>query len=182
MLPRLEFRELIDAIQDVGHEFFEEDPWGHADLAAQPSGHGLGQVADVVGVAGRGDPLRGLGMLLEDVADLAADLAKPIEVEARQPNLHGARVVEAGLGLKIDVQPLGQGFQALGSLGAIEERRRSRDEQLQARKAAGVDLVDKLPQGVESLVADVAADPLDGLHFVQDQEQPRMPGVPQVNQ
>ena len=110
MLSRLEVLELIDTVQDIGHEFFEEDPRGHADLAAEPSGHGLSQFLDVCVIAGRGDSLRGLGVLLEDVADLAADLAEPFEVKARQSDLHGPWVIEAGLGLEIDVQSLSQGF------------------------------------------------------------------------
>ena len=68
----------------------------------------------------------GLGVLLENVADLAADLAEPIEVEARQADLDCPGVVEAGVGLKIDVQPLGQGLQPLGALRAVEEGRRAR--------------------------------------------------------
>ena len=55
-------------------------------------------------------------------------------------------------------------------------------EQVQAREASGVHLVDELPQGVETLVADVAADPLDGLDLVQNQQQARVPRVPQDDQ
>ena len=57
----------------------------------------------------------------------------------------------------------------------VVERGRPGDQQEQAREAAGVHLVDQLPQRVERLVADVAADPLQRLHLVQHEQQPRWP-------
>ena len=61
--------------------------------------------------------------MVEDVADFGANQAESLEVERGKPDLHGPRVVEAGLRLEIDVEPLGQGLQPLNALGAIIEGR-----------------------------------------------------------
>ena len=63
------------------------------------------------------------------------------------------------------------------ALRPVEERGRAGDDQVQPGKPAGVDLVDQLPQRVERLVPDVAADPLQRLHLVEHQQQPGMARV-----
>ena len=104
------------------------------------------------------------------------------QVEAGQPDLDGPRVVEPGIGLEIDVQPLGQRLQPLHALRAVVEGRRAGDHQVQARETSRVDLVDQLPQGIQALVAHVAADPLDGLHLVEHDQQARLARVAQDGQ
>ena len=108
MLPRVEVGELIHTVQDIGHQLFQEDPRCDADFAAQFAGDGLGQIPNVAVVAARSNPIGSLGVLLKDVADLAPDLAEPFEVESGQADLRGAGIVEPGVGLEIDVQPLSQ--------------------------------------------------------------------------
>ena len=54
--------------------------------------------------------------------------------------------------------------------------------QVQPGEAAGVDLVDELPQRVQRLVADVAADPLQRLDLVEHEQQSRVAGVAQHGQ
>ena len=44
-------------------------------------------------------------------------------------------------------------------------------EQVQAGESPAVDLIDQLPQGVQALVPHVAADSLDGLHLVENDQQ-----------
>ena len=80
------------------------------------------------------------------------------------------------------MQPLGQRLQPLDALRAVEEGRGAGDDQVQAGEPAGVDLVDELAQGVEPLLADVAADPLQGLDLVEHQDQPGVARVAQDRQ
>ena len=96
-----------------------------------------------------------------------------------QPDLDGARVVEARVGGEVGGQPLGERREPLHALRAVEERRRAGDDQVQAGEAAGVDLVDELPQRVERLVAGVGADPLQGLDLVEHQQQAGVAAVAQ---
>ena len=102
--------------------------------------------------------------------------------EAGQADLDGPRVVEPGVGLEVDVQPLGQRLQPADALRAVVEGRRAGDDQVQAGEPPGVDLVDELAQGVEPLLADVAADPLQGLDLVEHQDQPGVARVAQDRQ
>ncbi len=106
-------------------------------------------------------------------------LDQRVEVETGQPELHRPRVVEARVGGEVGGQPLGERRQPLHALLAVEEGRGAGDDQEQAGEAAGVDLVDELPQRVERLVAGVGAHPLQGLDLVEDQEQPGVPAVAQ---
>ena len=107
MLPGIEVRELVHAVQNVGHEFLRGRSAGPR-RPCRPAGRSRPRpTREVVVVAGRGDSLRGLGMLLEDVADLATNLAEPIEVEPGQADLDRPGIVKAGVGLEIDMQSLG---------------------------------------------------------------------------
>ena len=76
------------------------------------------------------------------------------------------------------MEPLCQRLQPMDALGAVVEGWRPGDDQVEARETAGVHLVDELPEGVEALVADVAADPLDGLDLIEHQDQAGVPGIP----
>ena len=48
---------------------------------------------------------------------------EPLQGERRQPDLDGPRVVEPGVRLEVDVQPLGQRLQPLDALRAVKEGR-----------------------------------------------------------
>lgn len=61
----------------------------------------------------------------------------------------------------------------------VVERRGAGDDDEQAGKTARVDLVEKLAQGVEGLIADVAAGTLQRLDLVEDEQQSGVPGVAQ---
>src|SRR4051812_18918026 len=172
MLPRVKVGMLVDAVEHVADELLEEQPGGDADLAPQVAGDGAGQLGDV-GVVGQGeDSVAGLRVAGVEVADRAADLDQPVVGEAGQADLDGARAVEPGVGLEVDVQPLGGRLQPADALRAVVEGRGAGDDQVQAGEATGVDLVDELAQGVEALLADVAADPLQGLDLVEHEDQP----------
>ena len=64
--------------------------------------------------------------------------------EAGEAHLHGAHAVETQLGREVDVQALGERGEALGTLRAVEERRRAGDHHVQPREPALIDLVDDL--------------------------------------
>ena len=70
------------------------------------------------------------------------------------------------------MEPLRQRRESLRTLRAVVERRRAGDHHVQARESAAVDLVDELTQGVEALLANVAAYALKRLDLVQHQHQP----------
>ena len=113
------------------------------------------------------------------VADRNAELAELDGVEACQPELNRARRVEPGVGAEVGCQSLGQRRQPGDALGPVVERGRPSDEQVEAGKPAGVDVVDELTERVEALVAHVGADPLQGLGLVEHHQQIRVPGVAQ---
>src|SRR3954471_23867704 len=75
------------------------------------------------------------------------------------------------------MQALSQGFKPLNALGTIEEHGSPRGEQVEVGEPAPVDVIDQLPEGVQSLLSDIATDPLERLDLVQDQYEPREPGV-----
>src|SRR5439155_13949725 len=110
---------------------------------------------------------------------LTADQVQSLEVESGQPDLDCARVVEACVGLKVDVKTLCERSETLHSLRTLEEGRRARNEQVEAGKAAGVDLVDELAEGVQALLAHVAAHALQRLDFVEYEQEPWMARVAQ---
>ena len=60
VLPWVEVRELVNAVQHIGDQLLQKNPRGYADFAAQAAGHGLGQIPDVAVVARRRDPLAAL--------------------------------------------------------------------------------------------------------------------------
>jgi hypothetical protein len=67
----------------------------------------------------------------------------------------------------------------LHTLPAVEERRSAGDQQIQSGESPDVHLVDQLAQCVERLGSRVAADPLQGFHLVEHQEQPGVSGIAQ---
>ena len=73
------------------------------------------------------------------------------------------------------MQPLRKWLQALCALRAIVECAGPSDQQVESRETSRVDIIDELPQGVETLIANVASDSLDGLDFIEHQTKPRMP-------
>ncbi len=178
----VEVGELVDPVEHVCDQLAQEQPRRDADLAAELAGDGTGQLVDV-GVVDRGrDPLGMPGLPGVQVADGAAQLAEPGEVEPGQPQLHRARGVEARIGGEVGGQPLGERRQPLHALLAVEERRRAGDDEEQAGEAPGVDLVDELAQRVEALLPDVAAHPLQRLDLVEDEQQAGVAAVAQHGQ
>lgn len=63
------------------------------------------------------------------------------------------------------------------SLRTVEERGRSRDRQVEPRRATRVDLVDALAKGVETLLAHVGPHPLERLHLVEHEHEAWMARV-----
>ena len=47
MLARIEIGELVDSVEHIAHEFFQEQTRNDPDAAAEPAGHRLGQLRDV---------------------------------------------------------------------------------------------------------------------------------------
>ena len=84
------------------------------------------------------------------------------QVEAGQPELDRAGVVEPGVGAEVGGKPLGERRQPRDALRPVVERGRAGDQQVQAGEPAGVDLVDELAQRVQALVADVGRGPAAG--------------------
>lgn len=121
-------------------------------------------------------------MRLEDVTHFASDHTQPIQVEGREPDLDRAGIVEARVGLEVDVEALREWFQSLDALGSLEESRRARDQQVQAGKPTRIDFVDQLPKGVEALVAHVATGPLDRLDLIQHEQQTGLTRITQDRQ
>lgn len=72
-----------------------------------------------------------------------------------------------------------RGGESLSSLLAVVERRGSGDDEEESGEASGVDLVEKLPQGVEPLFPDVASDALQRFDLVEDEEQSGVAAVTQ---
>lgn len=67
----------------------------------------------------------------------------------------------------------------MNALLPIVEGGSAGDDEEQAGETARVDLVEELAQRVEGLLADVAAHSLQGLHLVEDEQQPGVPAVPE---
>ena len=172
MPARVEVGELVDPVQDVGDQLLQEHPRRDPDLPAQRPGHRVRQLPDVGVVDGLHDAVRLIRPGRVQVAHLRAQAQQRVPVEAGQPHLDGPRVVEPGLGGEVGGQPLRERRQPRHAAGPVEKRRRPGDDQEQPGVPAGVDLVQKLPQGVERLVPDITADPLQGLHLIQHEQQP----------
>ena len=118
-------------------------------------------------------------MLAVDVADLAADESEPFQGERGESDLHGPRVVETGVRLEVDVETLGEWLQPLDTLGAFKEGGRPGDQQIEAGKSPGIDLIDELPERVQALITNVASHALDGFHLIQDDEHADVARVPE---
>ena len=80
------------------------------------------------------------------------------------------------------MQPLGQRLEPMDALGPVEEGRGPGDDKVETGESAGVDLVDELPERVETLIPDVAPDPLDGLDLVEHDQHPHVTGVSEDRQ
>jgi hypothetical protein len=147
--PRVEIGELVDAVQQVGHQLLEEQPRRHADLAAQLARHRPRQRVDagVVRELADAGAVRGVGGV--HVADLLAHLDQALVGEGGQAHLHRPQVVEARLRLEVHVQALRQRLQPLDPLRPLEERGRPGHQQVQPGEPAGIDLIDELAQGLE---------------------------------
>jgi len=118
---------LVDPLQDVD-ELLAEQARGDADFAAQRASDLVTEVTEVVIVDQRGDPRRVAGAPRVQVPDAGAQLDQPAVVEPGEADLDGSWVVEAGVDGEVGGQTLGQRRQALGALGAVEERRRAGDD------------------------------------------------------
>ena len=80
------------------------------------------------------------------------------------------------------MQALSQRLQSPYTLRSVEEGRGSRGQQVEIRKPSTVDVVDQLPQGVESFLPHVASDSLQRFDFIENQHQSRIAGVFQDQQ
>ena len=83
-------------------------------------------------------------MLAVDVSDLGANKTEPLQSKRRQSDLHGPRVVEPRVGLKVYKQTLGERLQSLNTLRTFKERGRTGDQEIETGKPPSVDLVDEL--------------------------------------
>lgn len=84
-----------------------------------------------------------------------------------------------GSGRKSTCSRCASGASRCSALHALEERGRPGDDEHQPGEPTGVDVVDELPQRVERLVPHVRTHPLQGLDFVQHDDQPVVPAVAQ---
>ena len=75
--------------------------------------------------------------------------------EGRQTHLHRPWVVEPRVGTEIDMQSLRQWCEALNALPTFIESLGAGDQEVQARKVAGVDLVDPLAQRIQAPLSGV---------------------------
>lgn len=81
--PRIEVRELVDPVKDVGDELLEEDPRRDPDPAAQPASNGIGEVGDIG--------------IIDDPADaFRHSRTRGIQVAHPNPEDYQHGVVEAG--------------------------------------------------------------------------------------
>src|SRR5438093_7602378 len=69
------------------------------------------------------------------------------------------------------MQTLGQRLEPLDTLGAFKEGRCTGNQNVQSRESARVNLINKLSQRVEALVADITADPLNRFNLIQDEQE-----------
>src|SRR5690606_29541092 len=173
---RVEVGDVVDPVDDVD-EFAEEEAGGYSDTAAEFSGDGLGEVADVGVVDAGADPVGGFGSVGVQVADGGAELVEPVEVEAGEADLDGPQVVVARVGHEVGGEPLGEGGEALHALRPVVEGGGAGDDEVEAGEAAGGDFVDELAERVEGFVAGVGAGALQGFEFVEDDEEPRVAAV-----
>ena len=114
-----------------------------------------------------------------DVSDASSHGQQGCMVEGCQADLDRAGVVEATVGAEVDVKTLGQRRKALHALGAVEECRCARDDQIEAGIPPRIDLVDPLPESVQSLLAGVGAHALQRFHLVQHHDQTGVAAVAQ---
>ena len=103
MRAGIEIGELVDAVEDVPDEFFEEQPRGDANLAPQRARNGGGEIADIRLVTSGGDPVERFRLRRVNIPHLHAHLDEPVEIESRQFDLRSTRVVESGIGLEVGV-------------------------------------------------------------------------------
>src|SRR6516162_8762211 len=118
-------------------------------------------------------------MLAVDVSDLAADESEPFQGERGESDLHGPRVVESGVRLKVDVEPLGERLQALDTLGAFKEGDRPSHQEIEAGESPRIDFIDELPECVKALITNVASNALDRFNLIQDDEHADAARVPE---
>ena len=124
MPARIEIGELVDAVEHLGDELPEIEARRDAGASAEPSGDAAREVGDVGVVHDASDPGRVRRLLGEEVADAATDRGEGLEVEALQADLDGPRIVEAGVGGEVRVEPLRERRKALDALRSVEEGRR----------------------------------------------------------
>ena len=183
VLGRVEVVELVDPVQHVRDQLLQEQPGGDADLAAELAGDGAGQSVDVF-VGGKSpDPVRAkCNPPANRSRTLMPTSTRRSWSNGDKPKLHGTGIVEAGVGLEIHMQPLGQRLQPLHTLRPIEEGRRPGDQQVEIREPPAVDVVDQLPQGIQPLLPHVASDSLQRFDLVEDEHQPRVARILQDQQ
>src|SRR5690606_18884350 len=117
---RIEVGVQLDTVEDVADELLDVHAGGDADLGAQVAGDGSGEGAQVEVVDDATDPVGVVETVGEQVSHFHADLDERVEGEAREADLHGPRVVEAGVGGEVGVETLGQRGEALHALGSVE--------------------------------------------------------------
>src|SRR5690606_16848580 len=96
----------------------------------------------------------------------AAELDQLVPIESGKANLYRSDRVEARIRVEVDRQPLGERCEPLHALLTLEERRCSCDHQVETGQTAFIDLVDQLPQRVQTPVARVAPHALERLDLV----------------
>ncbi len=113
-----------------------------------------------------------------DVPHPAADLTEHLQIEPPESNLDRTWVVEPSIVDEIRMQPLGQWRQTMDALRPLEQCRSTRNNKVEPRKAAGVDLVDELTERVERPVSYVSSHSLQRLNFVEYEDKSGAPPVP----
>ena len=149
MFSGIEVFVLVDPVEDID-ELLEEETRDDTDPSPEIARDRMGETLDIVIVGELQETVPGIGVLEINVTDPLAHLDEGGSGEGGEAYLDRSRVVEPGVGVEIDMEALGQGREAGDSLGAFEEGGRSGDEEVEAGEATPVDLVDQLPQGVET--------------------------------
>lgn len=163
----------VDPIEHVLDQLLEEDARRDADPAPQAAGNGPGQTVQVCIVRTLQNALRNGGAVGVEITNPPTDALQAGEVEVLQSHLRRPWIVEPVRTGEVHREALGEWGQALHPLRPLEERRRPRDHQIQARETAGIDLVEHLSEGVQALLPHVATHPLERFHLIEHYHQPR---------
>src|SRR5580704_6781074 len=112
---------MIDAVEHFGNELAKIEPRRDAGAPAEASGDAARQVDEILVVDGCVDPGRISCLLGKQIADAAADCSERVNIKARQADLDRARVVKAGVGGKVGMEPLCEWRKTLHALGPLKK-------------------------------------------------------------